>query len=349
MSTYRRFSYGKRRSTSAKAWIPYDQWKKQNRRTYKRPHRRTISKSSALDRVAAAVQRKIGPVTGPQSRDARSVIAVSGSGDIQLSQHHDGSTVTFLLVSWAIPVEQGAGHPADDRFRVNNTTYLTGVRVRFNLCYTALVRIRMILFKPRVAHPFVASAYPGSSAGVVVPGHITQAFRLDWMTPAVAGVVPAGPLSYVNVNRAQAASAPPSSPVWVIESSDDTIFTADRSKGENRPLKELKQVFNYNGADTAGGVQHLQDYEVDHYFLLVRMFRLLPHRWLQLSVVLKSKCIIVRSTGGPTGGGGRSHRAQRWRERFFFCPRQGLGRKIYLNSFRCSVQSNLIWVTPNKD
>lgn len=149
------------------------------------------------------------------------------------------------------------GDPADDRFRAGNDVYLKGVRVRFVVKHIAALRIRMVLYKPRVAYPFTAATYSVPSGLSFSPStHVQQAFGVSWITDSQANISPAGPFSYVNINRSQVGTAPPGNPLWALEASDDSIYTADLCKGDHAPLGEKKLSLRFVGSAVAGQVSH---------------------------------------------------------------------------------------------
>lgn len=245
---------------------------RQARASTKRPKAR--SKTSTLKRVVSAVSKEIASTGGFQQRKNTIVV---GDGDLCIDQGHDGDTICFLPVTWAIPRMRGVFDAADERWRNGKTVRLTGFRVRVPITYTSTVRVRMVAYRPTIAEqPFRHVIPPG--AGGPFP---KQAFALDWMDMAKARLLPDGPFEVHNLNRMEGnisanlstgisfpvTQAPPPAPSWSLDSSDGTLFTADLAKSNRKPIADYKweSFANGNVGTTPGSMSHAQVFNIDWY------------------------------------------------------------------------------------
>jgi hypothetical protein len=193
-----------------------------------------------LDKVAFEVQKRIEKKgLSPSMHKPKNILVMAAMNNMKLAQGYPSEPVTFFPVTWAIPTQRRIDDPADDRFTESLSVHVKGVRVRFSVVYKDAFRIRMALYKPvdvAAVHPFTAQSY----AGVTHPVP-DVAFGLDWVSEYHTNVVINGPFSHVNINRAEGALSggvrgPPPAPVWLVDSGDGTLFTADLAKGSRKPV-----------------------------------------------------------------------------------------------------------------
>jgi hypothetical protein len=206
----------------------------------KKVKKETPQEAYILDKVATKVQKRIEKKgLSPSMHKPKNILVMAAMNNMKLAQGYPSEPVTFLPVTWAIPTQRRIDDPADERFTESLSVHIKGVRVRFSVVYKDAFRIRMALYKPadvNAFHPFTAQSF----AGVTHPVP-DVAFSLDWVAEYHANVVVNGPFSHVNINRAEGAlsggiRAPPPAPVWLVDSGDGTLFTADLAKGDRKPI-----------------------------------------------------------------------------------------------------------------
>jgi hypothetical protein len=239
----------------------------------------TKKEAYVLDKVASAVQKRIEKKgLSPSMHKPKSILVMAAMNNMKLAQGYPAEPVTFLPVTWAIPTQRHIDDPADDRFTESLSVHVKGVRVRFSVVYKDAFRVRMALYKPvdvQALHPFTAQSY----AGVTHPVP-DVAFGMDWVAEYHTNVVLNGPFSHVNINRAEGVLSggvrgPPPAPVWLADSGDGTLFTADLAKGSRKPVDTYELM---RSAPPGGG--HAV-YNVDWYVPLEKVI----HRVRELDKV----------------------------------------------------------------
>lgn len=215
-----------------------------------------------MRQVVAEVSKRVSSTAAAIHR--KSIVVESADSRIHLTQGPDDERFVYLPVTWAIPPVARVSQPADERQRITKRVVITGVRVRFTLNYNGPIRLRMVLYKPRVAFPFVPTSVTNVNNTAV-----EQFFPLHWTNLDGAQILPHGPFSVINKNRIDSVAPPVDN--WQLESSDHTAFTADFSQGKYRPLSEFSvAVSGTPGAAVSGHGAHSNFQEVDWYTGLKR-------------------------------------------------------------------------------
>lgn len=161
----------------AKQAKPYTSgYQHSDRYSRRRKSKSTYGRKASVIRTMAREVAKINRVPQHMSRAARN-ITVRASAPATFSFPAPQNPITFLPVSWAIPLFQPNGKHPDERFRKSNVVYLTGVRVRFSVRYLHTFRMRMICYSPP------------SSEGVANFTKVAEDLRLIPVLPRCGAIV----------------------------------------------------------------------------------------------------------------------------------------------------------------
>lgn len=151
---------------------------------------------------------------------------------------HDDNTTFPVPVTWIISRMRVTDAPPDERYRESNDVFLTEVRVRFTVRYSASFRIRMMCYRSHTPYVFLQAAlsHVQTSGKPASNDNLVQAFQQEmyssshWVSHAPFAV-------YASNRDDDDEKAPPTiNATWVIESPNGFVFSADLAKRPCRPL-----------------------------------------------------------------------------------------------------------------